>query len=260
MVRKLALIPADMAAQFTMQQHLPGGPALQQLSNLDQEMKAILEDNEAPAELKLKQYYNTLRRYDTVKETSGPPPIAVKIEEPPKSTDSEIGSRQLPVNENEILEALPKAQRRSANLLIKHVIENPHIKWTKARELVFKGKKIPHSNIFDLILDSSRPRKNALPPAGWQEFGEALMSQNIPQQAFGNPYRYQDMVKIDRGGNLDTSGEPQTPKRPRRKTLVGTRRKPLIAKRRLRLSSSSSSSDASGMKQKGRGFLKWEQL
>ncbi len=67
MVRKMALIPADMAAHFSMQQHTQQAPTLFQLSNLDQQMKSILEDNSMPTDLKFKQHYNTLHHYGALK-------------------------------------------------------------------------------------------------------------------------------------------------------------------------------------------------
>ena len=184
--KKMALIPAEMAQFYSNQLHTGGAPGLGQLSSLDQQMKTILENTNIPADMKYTQYYNTLRSYGAFKENMEQQQQQLPshpVVEKPQSTG-------LPVAENELIEVVPKAQRRGTQLLLKYVKENPDLTWNQSKELVYKGKRIPHSNIFDLVSDISRNRKQQNPAIGWQEFAEGLASQNIPQDAIGNKQRW----------------------------------------------------------------------
>ncbi len=189
MVRKMALVPADMAAQFSLQQHLPGVPTLNQLSLLDQQMKNILEDKNMPADMKYKQYFNTLHRYDALQENSEQKPIPVAVREEKPQQKSHV----LPVSENELLENVPITQRRGTRLLMKYIKDNPDITWNNANEMVYKGERIPQSNIYDLVADISRNRRNQRPAVGWYQLAEALTEQNIPETAIGNKQRWAEL-------------------------------------------------------------------
>ncbi len=225
-LRKMALIPADLAAQLSLQQHTQDAPALSQLSNLDQQMRTILDDKSLSTDLKFKQYYNTLHHYGALKENAEQTPIPVRIQDNAIKSQQAI---QLPTNETDLLATVPLAQKRGARLLLKYVRENPEIEWNAAKELIYKGDRIPRSNIFDLISDASRSRKNAVPPIGWQEFADALTAQNVPGDAIGNKHRWE---YISRKGDpdRDVSLDIPTPSTGRR---AGRRRV-------LRLSSESS--------------------
>ena len=185
----MALVPAELA-QEQVNIHTASGPVLNQLSLLDQQMKTILDDSTVPAETKLQQYYNTLRRYENLHATRVP--IPVTVEEPKKPAPVVVpAEQQLPVSENEVLETVPKTQRQNAKLLLKYVKENPEISFNPQKELVYRGNRVAGSNIFDLVNDMTRNRKHQVPAVGWQEFTEALMTNNIPQGAVGNKQRWE---------------------------------------------------------------------
>jgi len=105
MVRKMVLIPADMAAHYSQQQHVPGVAALTQLSTLDQQMKSILEDNSIPLELKFKQYYNILHRYGALKDN------AEKITEPAVAANPQLPQVQLPLPQRPPIQRPPRPIR-----------------------------------------------------------------------------------------------------------------------------------------------------
>ncbi len=219
MARKMALIPAEMALQSSMQQHLPSGPILNQLSSLDQQMKYILEDSTHGPESKLNQYYNVLRRYDTMQDNATRIPVPVKIEGMKIPTETNTTQQPteletLPMSENEILETVPKNQRNTVKILLKYIRENPSISWNRAKELVHNGQRIPGSNFIDLVLDIMKNRKNQVPAAGWEDFTNALIRENVPQGAIGNTQRWQYIMNQLRP--LDTSTPIQQP-RSRRK-------------------------------------------
>ena len=208
MARKMALIPAEIAQQSSLQQHTPTGPILNQLSLLDQQMKSVLDDVSIPSELKLQHYYNTLQRYSTLQDNAAHTPIPVRIEQPHSNRYEVPSSRELPVMENELLEHVPKTQRQTAKLLTKYIRENPDMSWNRNKELVYRGNVVPDSNIFDLVNDITRNRKHQSPARGWKQFTEALMNQNIPKSAVGNAQRWEYIVNRKR---LPPEGEVEEP-------------------------------------------------
>ena len=192
MVRKMALIPADMASQ--MNQHLPVAPDLRHLSSLDQEMMSILSDKAIPTDLKFKQYFNTLRRYDTAQENAFRESRTPALPQTPAAAAVKLPD-SLPVDEKDILDNVPKPYHRSTRLLLNYIRKNKDISWNDASELVVKGKRVPHSNIFDLVTDLSRERQGHTPPAGWKPFLSALIDQNIPKDAIGNKKKHKYVVR-----------------------------------------------------------------
>ena len=179
-------MPAEMATHYQLELQKPGVPALAQLSSLDMQMKSILESKEMTDEMKFQKYYSTLRQYEAMQqEGKTVVPAAAAAVQPV----------QLPLPEHELLEAVPKPQQRGAKILLKYMQENPDIQWNQQKELVYKGNRIPHSNIISLVSDISRNRKSATLPTGWQEFAVALAEQNIPIEAIGNKQRWAFMHK-----------------------------------------------------------------
>ena len=181
----MALVPAEMATHYQLQLQRPEVPALAQLSALDMQMKSILESKEMTDEMKFKKYYSTLRQYEEMRQDkSATVPMVV---EKPAATGA------LPIPEHELLETVPKAQQRGTKILLKYVQENPDLQWNEQKELVYRGTRIPNSNIISLVSDISRNRKNAVLPSGWKEFAYALADQNIPIEAVGNKQRWEFM-------------------------------------------------------------------
>jgi hypothetical protein len=73
-----------------------------------------------------------------------------------------------------------------ATLLTEQMHYNPHIKWSKRNELIYKGHTIPKSNMIDLVNAYLRPSTKASPAKGWKEFGSALLDHNIPLTSIVN--------------------------------------------------------------------------
>ena len=202
MARKMALVPADFAQQQPqISMHTPIGPAMNQLSTLDNQMKAILEDNSMAPTMKLRNYYYALKRYDAVQDNMDTQPSAVYRKDKPTPQQANLGPTitELPAAEHEILETLPVRLRNTGRLLLNYIRENPDISWTANREMVYRGNPIPGSNIFDLVSDLTRNRKSQHSPQGWREFSEALLRQNVPRAAVGNDRRWEFMANFERG-------------------------------------------------------------
>ena len=216
----MALVPADFAAQPQINIHTPTGPAMNQLSTLDSQMKAILEDNSMAPPMKLRNYYYALKRYDAVQDNMDTQPSIYRKDKPTPQHQQPLPQTypgptvsELPATEHEILETLPVGLRNTGKLLLNYIKENPEISWTANRQMVYRGNPVPGSNIFDLVSDMTRNRRSAHSPQGWREFSEALIRQNVPRAAVGNERRWQFMTNFQRAPPPTTPPQ-STPSRP----------------------------------------------
>jgi hypothetical protein len=213
MARKMVLVPVDFAQQQQQQQqqpvafpsHAPQGSDMNQLSGLDREMRSILDNPTMSPALKLRNYYYALRRYDAVLDNMEQPTVPVKIRNDDEldkkrkaatTTTKTVETGVLPADDADILDSIPKAAHRAGRLLLKYIKENPDLSWRPTtNEMLYRGVVVPHSNIFDLVGDLMRNRKNQPEPVGWRQFSEALAKQNVPRLAIGNRQRWQYLTR-----------------------------------------------------------------
>ena len=200
--RKMMLVPAQ---EDYVRQMLP--PAVPQLTNLDAEIKRILESNNAPADVKLQNYNQVLRRYMKLRDSEMPlsyqqdeQPRSDKLPTPPAAAPSPITAAdsstprpELPFADDEILSGIPQKSLNSAKLLLTYVKRNRSMSWARNGEMIIGGDRISGSNIVDLVHDYSRFRKTVPEAAGSYLFGQALKNQNIPREAIGNAQRWLQM-------------------------------------------------------------------
>lgn len=240
MAKKMVLVPADLAVE----RFPPLPPYQRQMNVLDSEMRSILDNKTLPSEMKMKLFYNTLRQYGLVEQNATnpdyvyrPPAVPVTPEpgaplEPaaavPVPPDAPIPvpavetEKQLPASDAEILQQVPAYSRKNTKLLLNYLKRNPDISWNQDKEMVYKGTRIPLSNLYDLVVDISRDRKKQDPAIGWKVFASSLMKQNIPQSAIGNKQRWKYMM-IKEGGIPDKD-LPITHDLRSRKVVAGRRK------------------------------------
>lgn len=150
------------------------------LSRLDNELKEILESRVyANEQDKLKEYLTVLRKYlFFVEEKRRPIPQKRTLKE---ENDNDTG-----VQDNIILESIPKIYRTKAQLLLNHLKTNSdRVKWGVNGVVVIDGLKIKDSNIIDLINDAVRHRKKVR-AAGRKEFAALLQDIQTPREFVGN--------------------------------------------------------------------------
>lgn len=89
--------------------------------------------------------------------------------------------------DNSIIESVPKKLRSNCARVLKRLRKAPTalISWDDRGCVTIKGRKIPHSNITDLVNDIIRPRKQAK-AIGRQQFAKVLQTLNIPREFIGN--------------------------------------------------------------------------
>uniref|UniRef100_A0A6V7KD83 Uncharacterized protein n=1 Tax=Bracon brevicornis TaxID=1563983 RepID=A0A6V7KD83_9HYME len=142
-------------------------------SRLDEEMSNILSSRRDPSE-KWKLYQDTLRRYLFF---SG----KKEEEEKPQINTPEQGS----YNTDLILSAVPKKYKHQAASLVSHLnTTGGRIRWDPSGVVELDGRRLPGSNIVDLVNDALRHRKT-VKASGRTEFARFLQEINTPRGFVG---------------------------------------------------------------------------
>jgi hypothetical protein len=204
--RKMLLVPAQ---ESYVRQMIP--PAVSHLANLDAEMSKILNSNTEPADVKLKNYNQLLRRYMKLQneqfgaeEEEMQPEAQRPVQQQHRTVASSVGRSRdqidpgdvtpipstLPFSDDSILEGMPAKNMKNARRLLHYLKINPNLSWNRNGEMIFKGERQPQSNIVDLVHDFSRYRVSVTPPSGHLTLAKALRDQNVPRESIGNPARW----------------------------------------------------------------------
>ena len=180
------------------------------LVDLDQEMKDVLQQPGVSAHDKASAYQQILHRYltlgDQYQERSGMPPRPSSPplmmpppppSPPPPPPPSPVSSSSQPWEhwKETAVESVPQRFRKKAKQLMKHMERMKDLSWTPAGEMVYRGRKIPRSNIVDLVGDMMRQRKSVPDPVGWEVFASALKHSNVPTEFIGHKGRQRWMSK-----------------------------------------------------------------
>lgn len=177
---KMVMIPQDAYTSMISQQKQLYPPIVNQMSSLDQELQSILSNPNLPTDEKYHQYMSTFGRYQQLRQDFYPP-----IVRPAGNVQSVLPeTNTLPIEQNRLLNSLPKTVQRKGKILLDHMKDNNQVfKWTETGELIVDGKPIIGSNVTDLVHHVTRTRPTAAPPTGAVEFKELLNISNAPQEA-----------------------------------------------------------------------------
>ena len=196
--KKMILMPPEVVERMknNFQQRDFANPR----SALDMEMETLLHRQGISDEDKWNQYYQVLNKYlYLVKQQREP--ISIPIISQKEDNDANNIERQedhSPSVHQELSLSIPLPYRTKARLLHDRLIKNSNIFWTNDGTVFIHNKKIPRSNIIDLISDAVRPRKATNPP-GWQVFSNLLATTNVPQEYIGNPRRQEFILRQQSG-------------------------------------------------------------
>lgn len=204
-MKKMMLVPAsDPYAQHM----LP--PAVPQLVNLDNEIRQILDLANVPADMKLLNYNQVLRRYMKMRNDLMDVQYPAQTPQPPEpqaqheatlSETAAAAAAALPFPDQAILKAIPKKNQLGASLLLDFIKRSKTLSWTDKGEMLVNGHLVPNSNLMDLVSDFSRQRKR-IPPAGAAALASALRSQNVPRECIGNDERWRMIEKTPTRPNI----------------------------------------------------------
>ena len=126
----------------------------------------------------------------------------------------------------------PEALKSKATGLINHLkLKGSPLRWNNKGEVFFERRKIPQSNINDLLRYALKPLRNSPRPKGIDELTRAITDVQIPHKLLSNEFI--DRHLKNRDTELNESGD----------TITQTRKK---KKKKHKHSTPSASSDASG--------------
>jgi hypothetical protein len=175
-MKKAILVPSEFGQQVR--------PVDEPLSDIDSEMMRIMQMQNLPLDIKIRNYNQLLQRYMTMKNIRNQP-LKLDIQE----QDSSV------VSEDEILEGIPLTKKEIGRLLLSFIRKQANIVIERNGEVTINGNRIPDSNIVDLVHDIVRDRKTSKPPAGSRPFLKALKNANIPLEYIGNKNRLPELLQ-----------------------------------------------------------------
>ncbi|KAL3968187.1 serine protease 57 [Sarotherodon galilaeus] len=168
--------------------------------DLDERMKAILEDPRLNSYEKVKRYESLLRRYLTLYKQGRDEESRVTFHLPPEEEQQQVQQQQQQVHHQEqqpgeedemveeVLKSLPPRDRKNARYIMQKLAEGGGGGWTKRGEFVYKGDAVRGSHMIDLFknLSLSFKSKNQTQPKGWKAFLTTLVESNIPSSSIHN--------------------------------------------------------------------------
>ncbi|GBM90949.1 hypothetical protein AVEN_275234-1 [Araneus ventricosus] len=183
---------------------------VEHLSDLDAKMQNILQRKDLLESEKTNQYLEVLQKF-------------IKIQHPQQNVETtEI--QEIATQENQEPESVPEEDVITTKILksasvrylntVKNILyflkDNQSIlSWTPEGEIVYKGQRIPRTNIVSLVTDLLRNRKKS--PSGFKEFQAALKEMKIPATYIVNRKIFKvDPVKIFKDNSVK---KPKSTKR-----------------------------------------------
>jgi hypothetical protein len=164
-------------------QHSLPSPLDKKLTQLDEEMKTVLDRTDLTDFEKASVYSEILDKYlDVKRKLQQPQPIPIVEEQPKTSGQTKVD-----------LQLFPQNYRTRAQNLLTHARNQAGIDWNQKGEILVNGNLIPGSHVVDLIDNTIRYKKGIQRDTpGTREFVKALMDSNVPQALIGNKSRLND--------------------------------------------------------------------
>ena len=173
------------------------------MSNIDAELQAILKGHQ-PADVKIKLYQQTLDKYIQQRnEYYAPLEFKVKADKPTTAT----------LSGSSIASAVKPRYKEAAQLLVNHLEQHPRIGWNEKHELMVDERRVPDSNIFNLVQDftTAGVGKSSSKPVGFEQFAQVLKETHVPRTAVTNYHRWRmidDAAPTPRGRAVERA-EPR---------------------------------------------------
>ena len=197
------------------------------ISNMDREMKRVLDMDKISDYDKARLYEQTLQKYlnsvNKVKEKNIIPQSitqTTKVGELTTNDETDFKRKKFEVS---ILNSLPKTLREKGRLLLDHLKERTNLSWNEMGEIILNDNKVSNSHISDLLNEALRSRKYSDAPRGWDKFAYELSRTNIPLELIGNKERYRQSL-TGHTFETDTAASPfLTPEA--EESLIGSSKK-----------------------------------
>ena len=184
-------------------QTLPS-PLTRKLSQLDEEMKTILDSQSLSEFEKARAYSEVLDKYlDVKRRLQQPTTIPIVDQKPSHVQQDEKQSIDLNV--------IPQQYRARAKNLLSHIEKQTDLDWNNKGELIVQGKPLIGSHIADLLDDTVRtkPRSATSEPIGSNTFLDGLRKSNVPQALIGNKNRFKRAHTPERNSPAPSTHRPR---------------------------------------------------
>ncbi|GBN71263.1 hypothetical protein AVEN_229711-1 [Araneus ventricosus] len=162
-------------------------------------MQSILQRKDLLESEKANQYLQVLQKFVKIQH----PQQKAETTEVQETSISEIQEPETVPEEDvittKILKSAPVGYLNTVKNILDFLKDNHSIlSWTPEGEIVYKGQRIPRTNVVNLITDLLRNRKKS--PSGFKEFQTALKEMKIPATYIVNRKIFKDnTVKIFKG-------------------------------------------------------------
>ena len=183
--KKMVVVPPELIARL---EHTNSTAAAQpaSISNLDTEMTRILSDKRLADNDKWKLYQQVLQRHLHVSAVKREP-INLPIIDTEMALAEDRMQRTSIALVDELVESFPKIYKSEARALLKAMANRDDlVSWDSDGFVYVNNKKIPNSNITDIMHSIVRARKIDPLPAGWHEVMQALKDMRIPSTFVNN--------------------------------------------------------------------------
>jgi hypothetical protein len=149
------------------------------LSGLDDEIRQTLDAN-MPDDQKIKLYRMSLKKYMS---------YADNVE---RVADARVEENKKALDEKDVLESIAVDDRHKAKRLLSYLKRSPEAKLDHNGELTYQQRRVPGSNVVDLI-DNVLSKTGTDRPEGWNEFVNLLKEVKVPRTLIANERLLRDV-------------------------------------------------------------------
>lgn len=167
-------------------------PLKRDMHKSEREMSSVLNRSTIPVDERIRQFTEELNnmksRYEGLTKQK---PLEIVMK--PNTTLKEE-AKQMDIIEESVIQSASKTNKTNAKLVLDYLKSKPEIiKWNKLGEVIFRGERVPGSNITDLIIDtvSKRKKSDISNPLYKSVFMKALSETNVPRKWIKNREHYE---------------------------------------------------------------------
>ena len=203
----MVLVPEAMLNEL--KGKLPKPPEFTSTIGLRSDLDEIEHRDDLTEKEKVGLYGHQLHRYRQYLQQARHPSAATSSPSPASAASAasagSAASAASPADdlESQIIKSVNKPGQKKAGLLLDHLKKSKVLTWNKEGEISYRGRRVPDSNIVDLMSETQRqkPLRHREPPAGLEQFAQALKETHAPKGYVTN----RDVIKaMDKPGKIST--------------------------------------------------------
>ncbi len=196
---RMALVPESTYNALLNQQQQPAAmadPLVARMNELEEEMRAVMDDRTLPADARFLRYNQMWSRLQRLRQEAQPVMPAQQQPQQPINQESAVTTtttavdnqadlpfKVLPVG-HEIL--LPANVHKKGRKMGDHLKQSPLFQWNDRGQIFDRrGQPIPDTNVLELINYFVNTREGDSPPVGTELFGQLLAESGVNRKLIG---------------------------------------------------------------------------